>query len=638
MNTHTLKSFLSLLLFHATFFLSYSADFNGPVQEKNTSDTIKTKSRILLQNPENGHYYEFIPTFLDRSSVISESSEFTYLNMRGYLATISNIRERNFVLNILEAGENPWISGTDEVIEGQWVYDSGPEIGKPITFLDWGAGEPNNLHKTEHYLHMDHLGRFNDLSDKNVGHATGFLVEYGGFSEPSQDAKPIAELRYFRDEADIVDMESLGSIYFKPIPSPKSLGLKNGTYWFEVTVNNTSLKGDRLVFEIPTHNLTELSIYKKENGRVSMLAQNGNLFSEKIEGVETTIPTYSLKKDNLKTSTYYFKTTFLKEANFPLRLYSEDQYYAQLIRHKSILSTYYGILLAVVLFNLALFFRLKEKVFLYYVCFLVSYSIAMLLCDGVLPREYWYFSFFDSEAFLHLIVVITMLLFTYQFLDLKTFYPQTKKVIYYMILSMGLMELTYLITKNYLFFAIGDIIAVISFLTMLVISITLYKKLNFARFYIFGYVILIIYSHYHVLGYDFGVYSIDAYQNYFKVAGVADMVIFTYAISYRLESINNEYRTQLSSLQKLLDQDYARESGETPYTIGSAEGASDTLLTMREMEVLKCLGKGSTNAEIADQLFISQNTVKFHIRNIYQKLEVKSRVEALDKITTLKLG
>lgn len=52
-------------------------------------------------------------------------------------------------------------------------------------------------------------------------------------------------------------------------------------------------------------------------------------------------------------------------------------------------------------------------------------------------------------------------------------------------------------------------------------------------------------------------------------------------------------------------------------------------LTDREREVLALLAKGFSNAEIADQLSLSLATIKFHLANIYSKLGVNNRVEAV---------
>ncbi len=57
--------------------------------------------------------------------------------------------------------------------------------------------------------------------------------------------------------------------------------------------------------------------------------------------------------------------------------------------------------------------------------------------------------------------------------------------------------------------------------------------------------------------------------------------------------------------------------------------AAQPRLTDREMEVLKLVAKGKNNRDIAKDLFISENTVKNHIRNILEKLHLHSRMQAV---------
>jgi len=52
-------------------------------------------------------------------------------------------------------------------------------------------------------------------------------------------------------------------------------------------------------------------------------------------------------------------------------------------------------------------------------------------------------------------------------------------------------------------------------------------------------------------------------------------------------------------------------------------------LTDRELEVLKLVAQGMSNREIASELYISENTVKNHVRNILEKLHLHSRMEAV---------
>ncbi|MFC2068016.1 response regulator transcription factor [Chloroflexota bacterium] len=60
-------------------------------------------------------------------------------------------------------------------------------------------------------------------------------------------------------------------------------------------------------------------------------------------------------------------------------------------------------------------------------------------------------------------------------------------------------------------------------------------------------------------------------------------------------------------------------------------------LSEREMEVLQLIVDGMSNCEIAEKLIIGEGTVKTHINNIYGKLDVRSRTQAIAQARELKL-
>jgi two-component system, NarL family, response regulator DevR len=89
-----------------------------------------------------------------------------------------------------------------------------------------------------------------------------------------------------------------------------------------------------------------------------------------------------------------------------------------------------------------------------------------------------------------------------------------------------------------------------------------------------------------------------------------------------------------SALATFLDEALSGHIVHSPASINAPSETPDALaverssLTSRELGILQLLAAGSTNREIAQQLWITRQTVKFHVANIYRKLDVSNRTEA----------
>ncbi|HLY26799.1 MAG TPA: response regulator transcription factor, partial [Aggregatilineales bacterium] len=78
------------------------------------------------------------------------------------------------------------------------------------------------------------------------------------------------------------------------------------------------------------------------------------------------------------------------------------------------------------------------------------------------------------------------------------------------------------------------------------------------------------------------------------------------------------------------------EGVQSPLSAAPSQSLLDPL-SERELEVLRLLADGLSNAEIAQKLFLSVGTVKVHTRNIYGKLGVSSRTQAVAEARDLNL-
>jgi DNA-binding NarL/FixJ family response regulator len=100
----------------------------------------------------------------------------------------------------------------------------------------------------------------------------------------------------------------------------------------------------------------------------------------------------------------------------------------------------------------------------------------------------------------------------------------------------------------------------------------------------------------------------------------------------------NGYLTKNMQPLKILDAIREVRSGGAPMSthiarmvIESFQTTVHNPLSEREQEVLRLLCQGLSYRSIADKLFISEDTVHFHIKNIYKKLHVHSKAEAVSK-------
>ncbi len=102
-----------------------------------------------------------------------------------------------------------------------------------------------------------------------------------------------------------------------------------------------------------------------------------------------------------------------------------------------------------------------------------------------------------------------------------------------------------------------------------------------------------------------------------------------------LIKIKGQSRRIRGYVEKLLQ---AGGWGETSQSAGTLQGSLVEPLSPRELDVLRLLVEGSSNAEIARRLFITLNTTKKHVTHIFEKLAVSDRAGAVRRARELGLA
>lgn len=133
--------------------------------------------------------------------------------------------------------------------------------------------------------------------------------------------------------------------------------------------------------------------------------------------------------------------------------------------------------------------------------------------------------------------------------------------------------------------------------------------------------------------------SADGYMRTFadEAQPMADLLLKYNA--WGKQTGNNNYIEYAKNLLKLTEAHIRTLSAAfRPLAdIPSNDDSGEIFLSKREMEVLKLLVAGHSNQEISEELFISERTVKYHNAQIYEKMKVKNRLEAVIKVRDMRL-
>src|SRR5690606_7126458 len=142
-----------------------------------------------------------------------------------------------------------------------------------------------------------------------------------------------------------------------------------------------------------------------------------------------------------------------------------------------------------------------------------------------------------------------------------------------------------------------------------------------------------------------GLRFLNLSPNELKIASILEMVILSFAIVYRVKRIQEEHSYYRKEIQRYILAAISSQSilavlPEKRVSFNDDDESSYSLqqhfgLSNRELEVIQLVVEGLSNQEISDKLFLSVNTVKFHIRNIYVKMDINSRAQAVSRIHAL---
>lgn len=277
------------------------------------------------------------------------------------------------------------------------------------------------------------------------------------------------------------------------------------------------------------------------------------------------------------------------------------------------------------------------KLFLYYCFFLASITLGVLSYDGLLQLFIPNFLVTHSTVITHFLVTFFGYLFGYKFLNIPYYLPKSKNIGYLLIVLSSLLYLLFFFTKQYLFVSIADTISFFLLTYNWVSGIIIYRKHVFAKFLVFGYSLILFSTTLFILPTAWGINMYTSSLLSIKIGSILEIIILTYAITFRMKILQGENRKFRREIDKFFNNfEKSNEELNESDILKISIAIKRYNLSEREGEVFNLIAKGLTNKKIAEDLFISMNTVKYHIRNIYEKLNINSKNEVIEIFSELK--
>lgn len=448
---------------------------------------------------------------------------------------------------------------------------------------------------------------------------------------PKKNSKKFS-IKYYKQDTQNLKVDIL-SENFKSMPKPFSFGRKNGTYWFKIKQHKSNLNSKKLIAYIPTHNIDLIEVYQLKNNKLIHLNSTGNSISQEKLEIDFKYPAFNFIANN----TYYLKVEFPKEANFPIKIIDDKKFLNYILSKKTINSFYYGTCIIIIFLNIFFFLKFNDRAYLYYLLLLTSLMTTFLLYDGSLINIFRGNKFYYKlELLIHISNEIWFLLFSIKFLNLKKKIPKITKLFYLFPTGVIIFYLIYLFTNNYTYVAIAEIIGISLFPILWFYGIYFIRKVPSSKFYVLGYLLMVPFAVFFIIGYPFGFWHVHGDMLIVKIASWLDILVFTYALSYRMKIEFTNNISLINELKNSIITVSLKEPEEDNYLFLLKDNSiSEQPLTLREIDILSYLNDGYTNKSISEKLFISPHTVKSHTRNIYSKINVNSRNELKEKLSNI---
>lgn len=294
---------------------------------------------------------------------------------------------------------------------------------------------------------------------------------------------------------------------------------------------------------------------------------------------------------------------------------------------------FYGFTLMLVLLNLVCFFLFEEKTYLYYSLSLFSLAILLFFSDGLATLIGFEFTEImpTVQTLLLLVAVAMTSVFASKYLSLQQFLPKLKFITIPLLIGAAALLSVGWAMDNPALVQSSTAIQYTVLGAYFMAGIFVFSKKNYAKFYVVAAFIPLLFSIDFFVLHPMGIEFLSTQTIHIKAAMIAEMLIITYAIMYRMQAIKEENVLRQAELRIFLKRQEVLSARQKTEKLVEDVYLENLImhydLDGLEIKLLQFISEGKENAKIARKLKTTEHEIEEMTKDLYEKLEIGEQIQ-----------
>lgn len=401
---------------------------------------------------------------------------------------------------------------------------------------------------------------------------------------------------------------------------PPNKGYLKSSFWLKINVKPEDLKNEIWYLEIDYPLLDSVSLFIKSDSRAWKKKLNGDRMPYHFREIPHRNLVFHLELKPNQINEIYLKIRSEGSLNFPITLWNAEEFRSSNLETQLVLGIYYGISIALILFNLLLFFSIRDINYFYYVCYNSCYMLLQLSLNGLAFQFLWpdspYWSNIATPIFIGL-SLFTVILFSNSFLRVKDFsltFYRYLNVLKAMTLAVALMPFLF---SYQLSVMLSAIIALFVAPSVLICAFMVYRNgYRTAKYFIIAWTVLLIGIFLYALK-NLGAIPVGFFSNYsIQIGSALEVILLSLALADRINSLKQEIEQKEIEKKWILREKFtlARQ-----LSVGILHQMRQPLQVLKSYLELMTISPEKTKREsdrYIEQILISVDKIDLHLKEL----------------------